>query len=412
MGAEVAQKLCPRLGLSEEETETVAWLVRQHLIMSYTAQRRDLADPKTVSDFVEIVQSAERLRLLLILTVADMKATGPTVWNSWKAALLRELYFSSEDFMTGGILAERKQARVEAAKAALRKELSGWTDLDFSWFAALGYADYWLGLDTVTQVRHAHLVRAAERDKKPVAIETRVDRARGATELTIYTGDHAGLFSTMAGAIAVSGGNIVDAKIFTMTNGMALDTFWVQDTLAWGAQSGGGPYEGRDRLADLETSILTALGGKKRLTQELSMRPAIWPSRTRVFKVVPRVLIDDAASSAHTVIEVNGRDRPGLLFDLTRTLTALGLQIASAKISTYGERVVDVFYVKDIFGSKIENKAKLEKIKAGLLAVLAEAGAEEPAAAPIKAEPRSKRRSRARAVARPRQRARARAAAR
>jgi [protein-PII] uridylyltransferase len=401
LGAEVALKLCPRLGFSEEETETVAWLVRHHLLMSHTAQRRDINDSKTVSDFVNVVQSAERLRLLLVLTVVDMKATGPTVWNEWKAALLRELYFSSEDFITGGVLAERKQARIAQAQQALRAELPDWSDADYAAFAALGYPDYWLGLDTATQARHARLVRAAEREKSPITIDMRVDHTRGATELTIYTGDHPGLFSVIAGAIAVSGGNIVDAKIFTMTNGMALDAFWIQDTLAWGAESGGGPFEGRERLAALESTITKALGGKKRLIQELAARPSRLPSRTRVFKVVPRVLVDNMASSTHTVVEVNGRDRPGLLFHLTRTLTALGLQISNAKIATYGEKVVDVFYVKDVFGLKVENEMKIAQIKAALLGVLAEPEAEAaPAKGKPPAVPRSKKRSRARATTR------------
>jgi len=401
LGAKVAQKLCPRLGFSEEETETVAWLVRHHLLMSYTAQRRDINDAKTVSDFVAVVQSAERLRLLLVLTVADMKATGPTVWNEWKAALLRELYFSAEDFLSGGVLAERKQARIGEAKKALRAALPDWNDDDFADFAALGYPDYWLGLDAGTQARHARLVRAAERQKSPFTIKMRVDHARGATELTIYTGDHPGLFSVIAGAIAVSGGNIVDAKIFTMTNGMALDTFWIQDTLAWGAEAGHGPFEGRDRLAALESAITKALGGKRKLTQELAARPSRLPSRARVFKVVPRVLVDNLASATHTVIEVNGRDRPGLLYHLTRTLSALGLQIANAKIATYGEKVVDVFYVKDVFGLKVENEPKIAQIKSALLGVLAEPET-EPAKAPAKAAPvpRSRKRSRAKAALR------------
>ena len=381
LGAEVALRLGPRLGLSEEETETVAWLVRHHLLMSYTAQRRDIHDPKTVSDFVDVVQSAERLRLLLVLTVADMRATGPTVWNGWKAALLRELYFSAEDRMSGGVLAERRHARVQAAQAALRLELPDWTGVEVADHVALGYPDYWLGLDTATHARHARMLRKAARAREPVAIETRVDRARAVTEVTIYTADHPGLFSIIAGAIAVAGGNIVDAKIFTMTNGMALDTFWVQDALAWDEQTGGGPFAGRDRLKALETTILRALTIGRPLRQELAKKASRFPSRTHVFKVAPRVLVDNQASTTHTVVEVNGRDRPGLLYELTRTLSELGLQISSAKIATYGEKVVDVFYVKDVFGLKVENKPKIQRIHDALLAVLAEPSGEEGAPA-------------------------------
>src|SRR5262249_3346643 len=153
-----------------------------------------------------------------------------------------------------------------------------------------------------------------------------------------------------AGAIAASGGNIVDARIVTLANGMALDTFWVQDT-------DGGPFERPDRLARLSaTGGQTLLG---RPLRELDRRTAALPSRFDVFPVVPRVLIDNNASATHTVIEVNGRDRPGLLFRLTSALSDLKLQISSAKISTFGQRAVDVFYVKDLYGLKIEAEPRV-----------------------------------------------------
>jgi [protein-PII] uridylyltransferase len=378
IGADIALKLGPRLGLKEEETETVSWLVRHHLLMSHTAQRRDIHDPKTVSDFVGLVQSSERLRLLLVLTVVDMRATGPQVWNGWKATLLRELYHSGSDLISGGVSAERRQARIEAAKRALREQLADWSEAEFGDHVARGYPDYWLGPDTATHVRHARLVREAEREGRPLAVETRVDRARAVTEVTVYAGDHPGLFSEIAGGIAVSGGDIVDAKISTMTNGMALDTFWVQDAGSW-AQDGGGPFEETEKLTRLEAVIKRSLAGKRRLSDELAAKPSPLPSRTRVFKVAPRVLIDNTASATHTVVEVNGRDRPGLLYELTRTLSDLGVQISSAKITTYGERVVDVFYVKDVFGMKIETEVKLDQIRDGLRAVLAEPEAERAA---------------------------------
>ncbi len=376
IGADVALKLGPRLGLTEEETETVSWLVRYHLVMSDTAQRRDIEDQKTISDFAEVVKSPERLGLLLVLTVVDMRATGPRVWNGWKAALLRQLYYNTEDSMAGGARAGRRQVRIKAAQDALREKLADWSDAEFADYAAKNYYGYWLGLDTATHVRHAHMVREADRENRPLTVETRVDRDRAVTEITVYTPDHAGLFSRIAGAIAVSGGNIVDAKIFTMANGMALDTFWVLDTGHWAQDTGGGPFEGRDRLAALEATIEKSLAGDIRLDQELAARPSQLPSRTQVFRVAPRVLVDNQASATHTVVEVGGRDRPGLLYDLTSTLSGLGLQISSAKIATYGERVVDVFYIKDVFGLKVEHEAKLEQIREALMQVLAEPVAE------------------------------------
>ena len=149
-----------------------------------------------------------------------------------------------------------------------------------------------------------------------------------------------------------------------MANGMALDTFTVQE-------NGGGAFDNPTRLAKLASHIEQTLAGRLRPTQELAKRPPL-PARTRVFNVIPRVLIDNKASRTFTVVEVNGRDRPGLLYDVTRALTDLGLQISSAIVSTYGERAVDVFYVKDVFGLQITHEGKLKQIRETLLAVLAD----------------------------------------
>ncbi len=254
--------------------------------------------------------------------------------------------------------------RVTAAQDALRGRLDGWSGAEIDAHLGLGYPPYWLSLDAETHARHAELVRGAEARDEPLAIDTRVDPARAITEITVYTPDHPGLFSQIAGAMALSGANIVDAKIFTMTNGKALDIFWVQDAEA-------GAFDRPDRLARLTGHIEQSLSGRLRPRRELAKRDA-QPKRARVFHVAPRVLIDNKASATHTLVEVNGRDRPGLLHGVTRALTGLGLQIASAKISTYGARVVDVFYVKNVFGMKIEAEDKLEQIRTVLLEALAE----------------------------------------
>ncbi len=367
IGAEIALKLGPRIGLSEEETETVAWLVRWHLAMSNTAFKRDIQDAQTIRDFAELVQSPERLRLLLCLTIADIRGVGPTVWNNWKAALLRELYYRTEEALAGVPVGAGTKARVAQIHAELRAELKDWPAAEIDEHLARGYADYWLAFDTATLARQARLVREADRSKTPLTVDKRIDRARGVTEVVIYTTDHPGLFSRLCGAMALAGATIAGAQIFTMSNGMALDTFQLQSAGADG--TAGGAFERPERLARLATHIEQALSGRIRLRDALAKRPAI-VSRTRVFRVPPRVLIDNKASAGATLIEVNGRDRPGLLFDVTSTLTALGLSITSAKIATYGERVVDVFYVKDVFGHKIDQEAKLKRIRERLLVAL------------------------------------------
>jgi [protein-PII] uridylyltransferase len=363
IGEQVALKLGPRLGLEAEETETVAWLVRWHLLMSSTAFKRDIGDPQTIRDFIERVQSPERLKLLLVLTVADIRAVGPKVWNGWKAALLRELYQRAIEVISGGLIEEGPVSRTAAAQTAVRLLLPDFSEAEFATFVSRGYSFYWLSFDPETHSRHARLMREAEASGAPLTVEKRIDLQRSVTEITLYTGDHPGLFSRIAGALAVSGANIVDAKIMTMSNGMALDTFWVQDPA-------GRPFDRPDKLARLAVIFENVLTGDLKPHRELA-RPPAFPSRTQVFTVAPRVLIDNKASASHTVIEVNGRDRPGLLFELTRTLTGLNLQVSSAKISTYGEKVVDVFYVKNLFGHKIEHPTKLSEIRRTLEAILA-----------------------------------------
>ncbi|HXQ52951.1 MAG TPA: [protein-PII] uridylyltransferase [Stellaceae bacterium] len=382
LGEKVAEKLGPRVGLTAEETETIAWLVRWHLLMSNTAFKLDIDDPETIRSFAERVQSPERLNLLLILTVCDIRAVGPKVWNGWKATLLRELYHRAFELMSGGLVGDTADVRIKARQQAVRELLRDFSDAEFAGFAAKTYPNYWLSFDPQTLVRHARLTRDAERRGAPLTVDTRVDPARAVTEVTLYTADHPGLFSRIAGALALAGANIVDAKILTLSNGMALDTFLVQDRQ-------GGAFDRPEKLAKLAVLFENVLSGRVKPHIELNAPPAI-ESRTRVFAVPPRVLISNTASRTHTVLEVNGRDRPGLLFELTRALTQLNLQIFGAKISTYGEKVVDVFYVKDLFGHKVEHEERIKAIRERLTAVLAEA--QEAAPAP-------RRRTRARSAA-------------
>ena len=363
LGAEIADILCPRFGLTDEETESVAWLVRQHLAMSNAAQKRDVSDPQTIHDFAELVQSPERLRMLLVLTVVDMRATGPNVWNGYKAALLRELYYRTEEQLAGKPLGANVDGRVTGAKDALAERIGDWPAAQVDSLLALGYPEYWLTQDTDTHQHHAELIRRAQDGNEELAVRVVADEARSVSEVMVYTPDHPGLFSRIAGGIALAGANIVDAKIFTMTNGWALDTFLVQDA------------EGRALMVEadigrLKGRIEASITGEMWPGHDLAGRESLPHRACAAFEVPPRVLIDNQASRRHTVVEINGRDRPGLLFDLTRALTDVGLQIATAKISTFGERVVDVFYVKDVFGMKVTHDAKLQQVRARLLETL------------------------------------------
>jgi [protein-PII] uridylyltransferase len=264
--------------------------------------------------------------------------------------------------ISGGLAAEGRDSRIAGAQAAARALLPDFADAEFAAFAERGYPFYWLSLDPETHARHARLMREAEATGAPLTVEKRVDPQRAVTEITLYTADHPGLFSRIAGALAVCGANIVDAKIMTMSNGMALDTLWIQD-------HEGKPFDRADKLARLAVVFENVLTGDLKPHRELA-RPPAFPSRTSVFTVPPRVLVDNQASSAHTVVEVNGRDRPGLLFDVAKTLKDRGLVIHSAHVATYGERAVDVFYIKDVFGLKVTQAGKVQRLERTLLDVL------------------------------------------
>jgi len=368
LGAEVSETLCPRLGLSEEETETVAWLVRHHLAMSQTAFKRDLEDPNLIKQFCDLVQSPERLRLLLILTVCDIRAVGPDIWNGWKGNLLRVLYRRAMEVLTGGASAtEGVQARVAYKQDMLRAELSDWSDAQWQEFVHLPNTAYWLSFDSSVQARHARLVQESK-DKSDTEVHIHIDHDQfnNVSELIFYTADHPGLFSMIAGAMALTNASVVDAKISTLSNGMALDTFSVQD-------HSGDAFDSEAKIKRVADRIAKALKGEIYPASELEKATKNrLNSRRDVFTVPPRVLIDNTVSTAYTVIEVNGRDQVGFLYDVTRTLSELGLQINSAHIATFGERAVDVFYVKDIFGLQVDSESKLETIKTRLLATIRE----------------------------------------
>jgi len=367
VGAAIAQSLCPRLGLTPEDTAAVMWLVKYHLVMSDTAQRRDVSDPKTVKDFVSQVQTPEMLRLLLVLTVADIRAVGPGVWNGWKGQLLRELYYEAEAVMTGGDGAPARSARVEQAKGALAKRIADLPKATQEWLLERHYDNYWLAFDDAALERHARLMAKADAKGELFAIDAESNDFRSVTEVVLYTPDHPGLFSQLAGAVSASGGSIVEAKAFTTTDGFALDVFSIQD-------ADGEPFGDKERLERLRQSIERTLRGEMMPRAAIAKRPG--RRRNSAFRVTPKVIFDNDASARATVVEVEGLDRPGLLYDVTDALFQSGLSISSAMVSTYGERAVDVFYVRDGFGHKVRHEERLKATRERLLAAL-----EDPAAA-------------------------------
>ncbi|MGB6919793.1 MAG: [protein-PII] uridylyltransferase [Methylovirgula sp.] len=357
-GVAVARNLCPRLGLSAAETETVAWLVENHLIMSDTAQRRDLGDRLTIETFAARVQTLERLKMLLVLTVCDIEAVGPGVWNGWKGELLRTLYWETEVVLAGGHSMRERSWRVERAKAELRDKLAGWSNLDFEAYAARHQQAYWLRVDLPRKIRHAKLLNMTEIEMPAPLMDIQTDAFRGVTELTVIAPDHPRLLSIVAGACAASGANIVDAQIYTTNDGLALDTFFVSR----GLERDEDELRRGERIA---LAIERTLRGEIRLSELVAAKSN--PARFVTFDVPAEVSIDNELSNKFTVIEVSGHDRPGLLYTITTILSGLNLNIGSAHIATFGERAADVFYVTDLTGAKIVSASRKTAIRQKLL---------------------------------------------
>jgi len=356
IGAEIALKLCPRFGLDEAETETVSWLVRYHLLMSSTAFKRDLADPKTIEDFVRQVQSPERLRLLLILTVVDIRAVGPGVWNEWKRTLLRTLFEAAEERLRLGHKQHGRTELVEARQKEL-SELLAWKASATRAHARRLPDSYWLAEPLAWQVANARQVAEAEAhigDASP-SVVAEDDPESSATRISVFTPDREGLFYRICAGLAAAGANIIDARIHTTRDGMALDNLLVLD-------SRNQPYGDRRLRSRLVQSVERALtGAEPALPSPERGRP-----RSAAFRVAPSVTIAEKASGRTTVVEVNALDRPALLAGLAAAIHAEGHQIHSAHIATYGERAVDVFYLTRADGKKLESN-DMEQLRAALL---------------------------------------------
>ena len=358
LGAEIALTLCPRLGLTPAETETVAWLVRYHLLMSATAQKRDLADPKTIQDFVAQVTSLERLRLLYLLTVVDIRAVGPGRWNSWKDQLLANLFEAAEEVLR---LGHKQQGRRERV-AAVQEDLAGalqWPEGAMADHRNRLADSYWLAEPPQVLEGNARFVERADRVPATGPVELTQQPERGATLVTVYTRDQPGLFYRIAGAISLSGGNIIDARIHTTADGMALDNILVQDAT-------GAAFADPQRLARLEQAVGEAVEGQEPLTDLLEARAPLFP-RAAAFSIEPAVFVDNRASGRYTVVEVNARDRAALLSGLAKAIFLSDATIRSAHIATYGERAVDVFYLTDRAGQKIMDAAAIKALRCRLL---------------------------------------------
>ncbi len=370
-GEKSARAACERLGLPAEEVDLVGWLVRHHLVMSDVAQKRDIGDPRTVAQFAEIVGTVERLRLLLVLTVSDIRAVGPSVWNDWKGQLLRDLYRLTEAVLHGGRSDEEAVVAhmAEIASSTKQELLTQVQDVDGALDAWLGALEdgYWLNHDAEARAWHAREVIAARNSKAIPHIATRFRPVQGVTEVLVYAGDRPGLFASLAAAISASGADIAGARVHTTKDGAAFDVFSIQTT-------DHRPFGLSDRAA-----LDHLVGRLHRATLEDHPLPAPKPASRRVaaFRIEPWVRVDNELTPCSTVIEASGRDRLGLLAELAHVCAEMKVSIVSAHIDTLGERASDVFYVQEEGGGQIANAHRIADLRDKLEGVLRAA---EPAA--------------------------------
>ncbi|WP_375451158.1 [protein-PII] uridylyltransferase [uncultured Devosia sp.] len=360
-GARIARKLCPRLGLSAAETDTVSWLIQYHLLMSEIAQARDIQDPETAKAFAEIVQSPQRLALLMILTACDIRAVGPGVWTGWKGSLLRALYYATEPLLSGGHSQVTQSDRIGVARHDLALALEGWPATDITAYAARHYDHYWLRAEPELQIEHARMIRHADMAGEPFAGSIRIKAFEGITEVSFYTPDHPRLLSLIAGACTMQDASIIGAQIFSTRDGRAIDTFRLRRAFA-------SDEDEKVRATRIIDTVKQLLQGKRTILIDLG-KDSRHNRRLKPFALPAQISVSNALSEKFTVIEVSGLDRTGLLHALTREISDLNLTIGSAHIGTYGEKAVDVFYVTDLTGQKVASKPRQRKIHDALLAV-------------------------------------------
>lgn len=363
-GEREARKLCPRLGFNKQETDLIAWLVREHLTMSTIAQGRDISDRKTIHDFAEVVQEVDRMRYLLILTVCDIRAVGPGVWNGWKGQLLRSLYYETELMLNGGFSKVPLKTRVAKAREELAAALIGWSEKSKKKYINLLYDAYFLSTDFEAQKRHMLFLYDADQQGLKLATSFETKQFEAITEITVMAADHPRLLSIIAGACVAAGGNIVDAKIHTTTDGRALDSIYINRAYE-------NDIDEVRRAERIGAVIEEVLSGQTSLPGiiERSNKPK---KRLKAFRIKPTVEINNDFSHTFTVIEIECLDRPGLLSELTDALSNLNLDIGSAHVVTFGEKANDSFYVRDLVGDKITSPSRLKKIRERLIAVMAQ----------------------------------------
>ena len=354
IGKETVKHIGERMGLPVEDRELMEFLVSHHLYMIETAFRRDLHDEQVILRFADEVKDANQLKMLYLLTFADIKAVGPDAWTSWKNTLLMELFLKVLHFFEKGAVASpflKRDEMIQKLQRSLSREIIS------EYLEHL--PDRYLSCYSSDEITH-HLELARSVEKKLLLVEWEIEDEIQA-RVTVCTKDRYGLFSKITGSMFLNHLNILEAQIHTWGNGIVLDTFWVVDAT-----------RNMDRrLQQFKKDLEEILGEKASLRGLLSKRKEVNGIKQKVIPRVPQeVKVNNQDSDFYTIVEVMGEDRLGILYEITQALTDHGCDIHFARISTLGNRIVDVFYVQDEWGEKIKEKNRTDQLKRTVLSRL------------------------------------------
>ena len=356
-GQKVVKKMAKRLNLTLKDEELISWLVRDHLVMSDFAQKRDISDPITIRDFAEKVQTTKRLKLLFILTVADIRSVGPGVWTEWKGELLSNLYHNTFLALTGGYSESENLNRAQNIKKKLLYDINIVSDENRIRFFDLFDDKYWVSVPEKIQIKNLISWDKNSGNKENNIIDFYNSENYSSTIMTVITKDKNRLFERITSGCRDMRINIVDARIFSNNYDDVIDILWIQDNF-------GKKIVDKKRLTRIKEKILYFINED---TIPTIRHLNDVDRRSLVFDISPHVSIDNTLSKKYSVIEVSGKDRPGLLNDLTRKISDLDIDIRSAHIATFGERATDVFYVLTRNGNKITSGGKIKNLQNELI---------------------------------------------
>ena len=356
--SEIAKKFCSYIEMDQTEKNTIIWLIKNHLLMNKISQKRDIDDMNTIFEFAKKIRSLERLKLLFIFTIADMKATGKSIWNTWNKLPLEQLFIKTRNLLIGSSINANKEI-IENIKLKLKSNKDLFPKREIENSIKILPNEIYLNNNQKKIIKFLQII---QKYKKTTCIQFSQDKQRLATEITVYTKDKPGLLYKLSGAVFISGFNVIEAKVSTLKNGMALDVLWVRDL-------NGLMLDNLYHFPKLKEIMYRILSNNFSLKEKIRNEKNKYLKKN-LFNINTKIFIDNNMSKKHTILEINTFDRIGLIYDLTRKLYKLGFKISSAKILIIGKGANNIFYIQDFKKNKIESNYKINKLKTNIISLL------------------------------------------